>query len=171
VEAVAAGTDRLVKKVRSEASDFAGVISTLGLGGTDSEVEESIQRLRVLLSQMDSGPPTKDERTETIWIGRLYKKNNNFSEAIKWFDRFLKRKDASGERDKDYADVLYNKACYLSLNGQLDDALRCLGESISLSPINKQDARGDSDFDPLRREPRLADAFNALVREDTSGNA
>ena len=98
------------------------------------EVNAGIHRLEIILRESEKHPATVQERTETIWLGRLYKRQKKYSAAIQWLDRFLKRKEAQQELDKDYADVLYNKACYLTLDGKLDAALEALKVSHLPSP-------------------------------------
>jgi len=57
--------------------------------------------------------------------------------------------------------VLYNLACAKVPVGQLDDALRLLGESFQMRPDLKADANGDADLAPLRDDPR----FKALISD------
>lgn len=60
--------------------------------------------------------------------------------------------------------VHYNLACYLSLAGRRDEALRELREAIRLDASFRKHARTESDFDPLRGD----DEFEALLEEESS---
>jgi hypothetical protein len=55
----------------------------------------------------------------------------------------------------------YGMACVNALDGAADDALESLRKAIELQPEAKDWARGDSDFDRLRDDPR----FISLVAE------
>lgn len=96
-------------------------------------------------------------RVVVILIGRLYRRLKDYPTAISVLDNFLKLKEKDGEEDKDYADALYNKACYYAL--LYDDtkkeeyknmALKSLARSIEISEENEDDAKSDPDFDNLR---------------------
>jgi tetratricopeptide (TPR) repeat protein len=151
--AVAArGATQVAKDAQVASAEFARFTANLRPEATESEVSESIAKLEELLRSSDKEAPTSMERTQTIWLGRLYRRRSDYNKAIEWLDRFLNRKIARQQRDKDFADVLYNKACYLSLQGKLDDALSCLRDSLSIDPGNKSDARTDRDFDPIRSD-------------------
>ena len=58
-----------------------------------------------------------------------------------------------------YAGPLYGLACCESLAGRTDDALEHLRQAIEGSERCRKFAKGDSDFDPIRSDPR----FVALV--------
>jgi tetratricopeptide (TPR) repeat protein len=55
------------------------------------------------------------------------------------------------------ATVLYNLACAESRLGRTDDALDHLGRSISDQERFRELARSDSDFDPIRDDPRFSE--------------
>ena len=55
------------------------------------------------------------------------------------------------------ATVLYNLACAESRLGRTDDALDHLGRSISHQERFRELARNDSDFDPIRGDPRFSE--------------
>lgn len=102
-------------------------------------------------------------RTATILLGRLHEANNDLEGATQLLTRFLDQKSGLDELDKDYADVLYNRAAYyLKLwkshwerPEYKEQAYRDLEESIRLSPHNKVDASDDSDFALIREEERF----------------
>lgn len=86
--------------------------------------------------------------------------DNDLGSALAALDRFLKAKAERGESDdKDYADALYNRACYkLKLwestkrEEYKHQAYEDLKRSIEISPENKVDAQNDEDLKPLREE-------------------
>jgi hypothetical protein len=57
--------------------------------------------------------------------------------------------------------LVYNLACSESLSGRTADAIDHLREAIGASPKHREDAREDSDFDPIRDDP----SFQALIAE------
>jgi hypothetical protein len=74
-----------------------------------------------------------------------------------------KRREGS-DRDKDAADLRYNRACYCSVLAGKDasnrarhvaQALDDLAISCELSPDNKREAQADKDFDVIRGETRF----------------
>ena len=50
---------------------------------------------------------------------------------------------------------LYNLACCESLAGRTDEALEHLGQAIELMDGMREYAKGDSDLDAIRGEPRF----------------
>lgn len=58
-------------------------------------------------------------------------------------------------RHPDHPGVLFNLACMESLAGRRDDALAHLARSIELYPRNAEYAQTDTDFDPIRDDPRF----------------
>jgi len=65
------------------------------------------------------------------------------------------------EKHSDDPNLLYNRACCRSLLGQPDEALEDLQRALELRNTFRELARGDSDFDAIRDDPRFA----ALVAE------
>jgi len=59
----------------------------------------------------------------------------------------------------DDPDIMYNLACLYALQNHTDTALDCLARAVALDERNRNDARTDPDFDPIRADPR----FVALV--------
>ena len=59
------------------------------------------------------------------------------------------------EAHGDYPNLVYNLACAESLAGRKDDALEHLRRAIELWDGARTLAQGDSDFDPIRDEPRF----------------
>ena len=59
----------------------------------------------------------------------------------------------------------YNLACFYSITGNLDEALTHLRYAIRLDPVYRDDARVDTDLDPLRD----LSEFQALVNPPGAG--
>jgi mannose-6-phosphate isomerase-like protein (cupin superfamily) len=102
------------------------------------------------------------------WSGRPY-------EVFGWevwmpLNALYEAGDYAGAADKgrevieahpEYAGPLYNLACCESLAGRTDDAIEHLGRAIESSDRFRQFAKGDSDFDPIRSDPRFAELVSA----------
>jgi mannose-6-phosphate isomerase-like protein (cupin superfamily) len=76
--------------------------------------------------------------------------------------RYAEAADAAREvaqAHPEYAGLLYNLACCESLAGRTGDAIEHLELAIGRSERFRSFAAGDSDFDPIRKDP----AFQALV--------
>ena len=84
--------------------------------------------------------------------GYALSKLGQYETAIVCFDDALAIK-------ADDDDVIYNKACYHGLKGDADIAIPCLQAAIALDPENRDLAKTDTDFDPIRHDER----FRALV--------
>jgi len=65
------------------------------------------------------------------------------------------------EANPQYAVPLYNLACCESLAGRTDDAIEHLRAALVVSDRVKDYARGDSDLDPIRDDPRFAELVGA----------
>jgi hypothetical protein len=65
------------------------------------------------------------------------------------------------ESPTQYAVPLYNLACCESLAGRTDDALEHLGQAIELMDGMRAYAKGDSDLDPIRDEPKFKELVGA----------
>ena len=61
------------------------------------------------------------------------------------------------EAHPQYGAPLYNLACCESLAGRTDDAIDHLRRAIAVSDRTREYARGDSDFDPIREDPRFVE--------------
>jgi hypothetical protein len=59
------------------------------------------------------------------------------------------------DRYPDNWSLLFNLACYESLEGDRDDALEHLRRAIELNPKALELAQSDEDFDPIRDDPRF----------------
>jgi adenylate cyclase len=73
-------------------------------------------------------------------------------EGLKWAEKAL-------EIDPDDAGVRYNVACLYSLEGKVEEAIRCLEAALEWGFGNKEWFEKDPDLDPIRTDPR----FKALM--------
>jgi tetratricopeptide (TPR) repeat protein len=139
------------------------------------DVEEDLRETSLLMrtvgNELESylrSHPT--DRRSAIILATICRANKDLGGAIAILDRFLKAKADLQQFDKDYADALYNRACYNLLLSEStrdakhkDQAYEDLKKSIEISPPNKVDAQSDEDFRPLWQEDR----FKALGRKHT----
>ena len=81
-------------------------------------------------------------------------------------NRFYLEKDWEGaiaaakpgvEAHPEYAGPLYNLACVESLAGHGDDAIGHLRQAVEKASRFRELARDDSDFDPIREDPRFVE--------------
>jgi tetratricopeptide (TPR) repeat protein len=78
----------------------------------------------------------------------------DYETAIAVFNRVL-------EKHPGAAGTLYNLACCESLVGRGDDAIEHLGRAIEIDERFRELARTDSDFDPIRDDPRVRELVPA----------
>ena len=149
-------------------------VATMLMGIHDNELlkefldSSKVQTLRDYLSA------NKTDRMAAIMLSRVYQKAGYTREAIQILDEFVREKTAAGQRDKDYADILYNRACYNTLlwkttndENAKEKAFGDLAESVSISPENALNAVQDIDFAAIAHEER----FQALIRSEMSGES
>jgi tetratricopeptide (TPR) repeat protein len=65
------------------------------------------------------------------------------------------------EANPEYPLLVYNLACVESLAGRKDDALEHLRQAVDRSDRIRDFAAGDSDFDPIRDDPRFQELVSA----------
>lgn len=75
--------------------------------------------------------------------------------ATEEFDRAVEFYERAHREDPGQAGVLYNLACAESRLGRTDAALGHLERAIELQPSFREAAQTDSDFDPIRADPRF----------------
>ena len=109
-------------------------------------------------------------------MGNLYDKLGQHEQAAAVVTQVLDAREAADfGQDKNSADLRYNRACYRAAlwakegNPQRKEVLKQaimedLRRSIEVSPANRESARVDPDFLPLRDDPE----FQALTRTETT---
>ena len=75
--------------------------------------------------------------------------------ATKEYDRAVEFFERAHREDPSQAGVLYNLACAEGLFGRPDDALVHFERAIELQPTLRDAAQTDTDFDPIRADPRF----------------
>jgi uncharacterized Ntn-hydrolase superfamily protein len=122
--------------------------------GASSESREGIDRICDLRVEDHAAPIAELRRLVAIWTGW---------DASRRANRFYERKEYGAAvelmhsvlESREDPLVLYNLACYESLDRRADDAVAHLRRAIELDPSYRQLAENDSDFDPIRE--RLSD--------------
>jgi tetratricopeptide (TPR) repeat protein len=74
-------------------------------------------------------------------------------------DEVIARLRAAVAETPQYGLLFYNLACCESLAGEKDEALEHLRRALELSEQMREYAKGDSDLDPLRDDPRFQALF------------
>ncbi|MFT4927607.1 MAG: hypothetical protein ACI8WB_003720 [Phenylobacterium sp.] len=142
-------------------------VASLGDKSTASERIQVGKEIKQFLSKK----PTN--RHLAILGGRVHRKDNYYREGIKVLTLYVDAKDKLNERDKDYADVHYNRACYWALvastqsdNNEIEqkECLDNLKIAVALSSENASDAKTDSDFNSVKE---LAE-FKGIIDSATS---
>lgn len=100
------------------------------------------------------------DRAVAILLGRAYRKVQRIPMGIEALTRFMDAIEGDKSRKDDYADALYNRACYESLLSKQDPSMRIaalqdLKKSIDLLPDNKAYAKEDKDFEALAADPEF----------------
>lgn len=128
-----------------------------------------------------------DSRRLAILLGRLYKHFRDYDAAVRVLTETMAERDKKQmPQDVDYAALLYNRACYQTLNAAKlehlqpqrartlrSQAWKDLNFSIALEPENKSEAKGDPDLQTLWREWRKEDLGSLKLsdlREDRTSS-
>lgn len=157
----AEGTSREALKEAEETSILSRARATVGAKRTGVELDKCINDLVGLRAT------EPNDRESAILLGRCFRLKGDLEGAISALDSFLKRKEKAKEYDDDFADVLFNKACYLSLLAEPEQgdqktseahakqAFSVLQRSIEYSPTNLDDAIHDDDLRMVRELPEF----------------
>jgi len=154
---------RISQEAKEEAEESIVIAKAVATLRPHATISERLEAIKELESSLATNPK---DRILTIMAGRLLRKVENYKDAINLLSNFLKHK--GNERDKDYADVLYNRACYKILSyikdGRRDESLIRSGledikDSIKIAPENAIDAKEDLDF----KEVMNTEEFKQIV--------
>lgn len=117
----------------------------------EQELSENARTyIRICDKHIEKRSPRPRELDDFYNHGVIQLNNQNFKEAIKFFDKAISF-DSKNEK------VLYAKAAALALNGNKEEALSSLKAAIKYEPQNRIRAKGDPDFDSLRTDSEFID--------------
>lgn len=119
------------------------------LGRHDEAPPQFSKALEVVEKHMELNPD--DPRAATMRAVSLCRLGRAL-EGLEWAEKAL-------EIDPDDAGVRYNVACLYSLEGKVEEAIRCLDAAVARGFGNKEWFEKDPDLDPIRTDPR----FRALM--------
>lgn len=102
----------------------------------------------ILVAGGARGKPFSVSPWERHSEGLRFFATQEYERAVEFFERMHRE-------EPEHAGVLYNLACAESLLGRSEDALGHLERSIELQPSFRDAAQTDSDFDPIRTDPRF----------------
>jgi len=144
--------EKLLRKAISLDPQWSRPHNDLGiLYRKEGRLEEALKAARTALDlSPDSVSTNNNYANLLVSMGRM-------DEAELYYERAL-------ELEPSHPAPYYNLACFYSIRGNLDEALMHLRYAIRLDPVYRQDARVDSDLDPLRD----LEEFQALVYPETS---
>jgi TolB-like protein/Flp pilus assembly protein TadD len=121
------------------------------LGRGQEAREQLVEALRVVEKHMELNPD--DPRAATIRAVSLCRLGRP-EEGLLWAEKAL-------EIDPEDAGVRYNAACLYSLEGKVEEAIRCLEEAFNRGFRNKEWFEKDPDLNPLRADAR----FQSLIQQ------
>ncbi len=127
--------------------------------GAAAEWREGIDRVCEL--RVEDHPEPIVELRRLLGIHRVWdalRRASSFHEPGTYAEGAVLLRAALGQHGDD-AVLLYDLACFESLAGDTEEALAHLSRSLELDPKLRPGAARDSDFEPLRQDPR----FQALV--------
>jgi uncharacterized Ntn-hydrolase superfamily protein len=117
--------------------------------GASSESREGIDRICDLRVEDHAAPIAELRRLVAIWTSwEASRRANKFYERKEYGSAVEAMRSVLESREDPL--VLYNLACYESLDGQVEDAVTHLRRAIELDPSYRQLAENDSDLDPIR---------------------
>jgi hypothetical protein len=152
-----------VKQVKEYGVAIVSALTSMEPTARDSD------RIRAIHVLLEFRALNLTDRKITMFLGRLHKMRLDYDGAIECCSYFIDEKRRLNQIDKDYADVLYNRACYRALNsekyykaGKASDGDQQkqltygdLSQSIEMSAENTADARDDPDFNSLKTEEQF----------------
>jgi tetratricopeptide (TPR) repeat protein len=86
-------------------------------------------------------------------FSQIYLEKGNADEALKIQEEMAKSLSEMDESPSWLGVCQYNLACFYSLSGQSEKAIRGLKEALHLNPELTDWSRQDPDFDPIREQP------------------
>ncbi len=127
--------------------------------GAARESREGIDRVCELRVEDSPGPIAELRRLLGIHlVWDALRRASRFHEPGRYPEGAALLREAAARHGED-AVLLYDLACFESLAGDAEEALRHLGRALELDPQLRAGAAADSDFDAVRQDPR----FQTLV--------
>lgn len=118
---------------------------------------------RTMQRYSEAVPPLKaaaelDPENIFIWLalGWCYKRTDHLNDAIHSLESAL-------AADHEEAIIYYNLACYWSLAGDAEQAIRYLSQSFDIDPSYRDLVASESDFDPIRNLPGFQELLAVIV--------
>jgi tetratricopeptide (TPR) repeat protein len=151
-----------LKGIKDYSSAIVAAVTSLEPEALDSD---RVRAIEMLLEVRKTSPL---DRKVNLFLGRLHRRRKDYDAAIEAMTFFIREKSQAGQTaDKDYADLLYNRACYSCLRAaalgaddagkRIENALADLAASIAISPENAADAQDDPDFILIKTDQRFVD--------------
>ncbi len=111
--------------------------------------------IKICDKNLEKRPPRPKELDDFYNYGIIQLNNENYKEAIKFFDKATSF-DPKSEK------ILYAKATAYALSGNKEEAITNLKAAIKNEPHNRIRAKMDSDFDSLRTDSEFNDLIEPL---------
>jgi tetratricopeptide (TPR) repeat protein len=99
-----------------------------------------------------------------IALGWCFKRTNRLAQAIDALEQALRE-------NPDESILHYNLACYWSLAGNADRAIRELGQAVDLDPDYLAQLESETDFDPIRTHPDFHRFQNGGPQAEEQGSS
>ncbi len=131
---------------------FLAAQSLEALGRPEEARVQLAEALQVVEKHMELNPD--DPRAATMRSVSLFRLGRP-EEGLEWAEKAL-------EIDPEDAGVRYNVACLYSLEGKVDEAIRCLEEAVERGFRNKEWFEKDPDLTPLKDDPRFQRLFERI---------
>ncbi|MDP3155425.1 MAG: tetratricopeptide repeat protein [Archangium sp.] len=146
----------LDRPAQARASLEVAYTTVVNEGFFDPSVHLSFEKCLVMLGERKQARLVLDRCLSVYpdeldaWLDRA---NLSFSEGA--LTAALADLDEVLGRDPRHPIGLYNRACYLAVEGSSDAALDALEAAIAVNPDDRDAARDDDDFASLRKQPRF----------------
>lgn len=134
---------------------FRGQISYLR-----GEALRSLERFSEALEPLEAAAEVSPSNIH-VWLalGWCYKRTGRLDRAIEALRSAL----AAEPSEEEETLLTYNLACYLTLVGEIDQALANLAKAVSMNPRYRELAHSESDFDRIRSDPRFQTLTSIIV--------
>jgi tetratricopeptide (TPR) repeat protein len=162
------------KKILQREVEYSDAITTGKIVRADehalpSTIEMAMSQLRSVLEEIP------DDRQATIILSNLYTKKGDYDNAISLLTGFIEMLQEKGGRNKDIADALYNRACFINIVAEgitnnlakreelKHKVFADLERSFRLAPSNREEAKNDPDLQNLLNDNMFKPLFSQEV--------